>query len=257
MPKVTKSDGSGTFTSHWLASPNKYMDPEPAGAFAATFGVELTREGIISPCGACHGGKLSRMKNKAEAKQDGIYADALVVQAALVDSLRAIKAAKDANGDPVLIAAAAEDHRAAHVRWENLVVSENSMGFHNPSEIGNELGVALSFAQSARQKAEDALGACVPEPEICTGGIDEDCDGLVDCDDPDCVGDPACPTCVPTEDPEATCDDGIDNDCDTSVDCDDTDCDPYCQVDCTGLDKDTCNANPDCRWNKNKGCLNR
>jgi nitrite reductase (cytochrome c-552) len=222
MPKVTKTSDGSSFTSHWLASPNKYMDPEPAGAFATAFGLELNREGIISPCGECHGGKLSRMKSKAESKQDAIYADALAVEAALVDSLRAIKAAKDGGGDPVQIAAAAEDHRAAHVRWENLVVSENSMGFHNPSEVDGELRVALTYAQSAKQKAEDALGACVPEPEICTGGIDEDCDGLIDCDDSDCSGDPACTA-----------------------------------VDCTQYPEETCETYPECRWNKNKGCLQR
>jgi nitrite reductase (cytochrome c-552) len=159
MPKVTKVSDGTTFTSHWLASPMKYMAPESVGPFASTFGLELSKEGIISPCGACHGGKLSRMKTKAENIQDGIYGDALTVEQALVESLAAIKAAKDGGGDPYLISAAAEDHRAAHVRWENLVVSENSMGFHNPSEVGDELRDALSLAKSAKQKAEDALGA--------------------------------------------------------------------------------------------------
>ncbi|MEA3329567.1 MAG: hypothetical protein U9Q06_02375 [Nanoarchaeota archaeon] len=32
--------------------------------------------------------------------------------------------------------------------------------------------------------------------EICDDGVDNDGDGLVDCDDPDCIGDPAC-ECVP------------------------------------------------------------
>jgi len=35
-------------------------------------------------------------------------------------------------------------------------------------------------------------GAVKPATEVCTGGGDEDCDGLVDCADPDCVPDPAC-----------------------------------------------------------------
>lgn len=32
----------------------------------------------------------------------------------------------------------------------------------------------------------------VPESEVCGDGIDNDCDGDVDCDDSDCAGDPAC-----------------------------------------------------------------
>jgi hypothetical protein len=63
----------------------------------------------------------------------------------------------------------------------------------------------------------------------CHDGRDDDCDGLFDCDDPDCAWDPAC-VCVPDETPEATCDDGRDNDCDGAADCDDGDCyfDPAC-----------------------------
>jgi hypothetical protein len=56
--------------------------------------------------------------------------------------------------NPVLLATAVDSHRGAHVRWENLVVSENSMGFHNLSEVGNELATALDLAQSAQQNAE-------------------------------------------------------------------------------------------------------
>ncbi len=164
MPKVTRTGDGTQFTSHWMASPIKYMSPEPVGAFAATFGVETSGEGIISPCGACHSGKLSRMKDKAERIQDDTYAAALAVQDALVDSLAAIKAAKDALEagqvvDQGHLDAATDDHRGAHVRWENLVVSENSMGFHNPTEVSAELSTALGLAQSGRQHAVDALPA--------------------------------------------------------------------------------------------------
>ncbi len=34
--------------------------------------------------------------------------------------------------------------------------------------------------------------ACTPTAEVCTGGIDEDCDGYIDCGDSDCVNDQAC-----------------------------------------------------------------
>jgi hypothetical protein len=65
--------------------------------------------------------------------------------------------------------------------------------------------------------------ACEPETHFeagtwlprCKDGEDNDCDGLVDCSDPDCV--------VPglTED---VCDDGYDDDCDGLIDCADPDC---------------------------------
>ena len=61
--------------------------------------------------------------------------------------------------------------------------------------------------------------------EICDDGIDNDDDGFIDCDDFDCLGDPACAVEI--------CDDGIDNDDDGFIDCDDLDCtgDPACEDD--------------------------
>jgi hypothetical protein len=63
---------------------------------------------------------------------------------------------------------------------------------------------------------------CVPLPEICDDTIDNNCDNLVDCNDPDCNGDPACPDLI--EFP--FCFDDLDNDFDGDIDCADrTDCD--------------------------------
>jgi hypothetical protein len=64
----------------------------------------------------------------------------------------------------------------------------------------------------------DLCQICVPE--VCNDGLDNDCDGLSDCADPDCSINPACaPICVPE-----ICNDGLDNDCDGFVDCADSDC---------------------------------
>ena len=61
--------------------------------------------------------------------------------------------------------------------------------------------------------------ACATLPEDCYSTGDEDNDGLSDCDDPDCVGEPIC---VPTT--EIECQDGIDNDQDGFFDCLDGEC---------------------------------
>ena len=48
-------------------------------------------------------------------------------------------------------------HQKAHVRWENLVVSENSMGFHNPEEALRILAAATDLARRAQLKALEAV----------------------------------------------------------------------------------------------------
>ncbi|MEN0064730.1 MAG: hypothetical protein AAGA48_21470 [Myxococcota bacterium] len=59
-------------------------------------------------------------------------------------------------------------------------------------------------------------------PEICDDGVDNDIDGLLDCADFDCAGDPNCLVEI--------CNDYLDNDADGIIDCLDPDCaaDPIC-----------------------------
>lgn len=59
---------------------------------------------------------------------------------------------------------------------------------------------------------------CDLTPEDCYNGLDDDGDGLIDCDDPDCAEDPYC---LP---PPENCANGIDDDGDGLIDCDDPDC---------------------------------
>jgi hypothetical protein len=92
----------------------------------------------------------------------------------------------------------------------------------------------------------------------CVDGRDNDCDGLTDCEDGECFGNPACfgtdggppppidggvPDGGMCEDRElgvAMCTDRRDNDCDATRDCSDPDCTPFgagseC---CNGIDDD-------------------
>jgi hypothetical protein len=65
---------------------------------------------------------------------------------------------------------------------------------------------------------------CVPAPEACADGADNDCDGARDCDDSDCEGVPACAVA-----PEV-CGNCTDDDGDRLVDYEDPECCPQQQV---------------------------
>jgi hypothetical protein len=61
-------------------------------------------------------------------------------------------------------------------------------------------------------------GACVPQAEICTDAVDNDCDGWVDCSDADCDSDPVCAPPPPACDNDGLCEDG--ENCNNCGDCD-------------------------------------
>jgi hypothetical protein len=118
--------------------------------------------------------------------------------------------------------------------------------------------------------------------EDCTDGIDNDCDNLIDAQDPDAAGCPV--TCTDSDadtysveggdcgaidcnDSDFTvnpgmpedCADGVDNDCDNKTDCADSACagDPAClAASCSDYtERALCNNDPSCSWSgKNKVC---
>jgi hypothetical protein len=67
------------------------------------------------------------------------------------------------------------------------------------------------------EPGSDTAGFCVTPPEICDNGLDDDFDGTVDCTDPECIGQAACPE-------GEVCDNGVDDDGDGYVDCADAEC---------------------------------
>ncbi|MFH2005075.1 MAG: PPC domain-containing protein [bacterium] len=93
--------------------------------------------------------------------------------------------------------------------------AQGDVGFCYPNCTDDSQCVVTGNCDMAA--GSDTEGWCVPLPEVCTGGIDEDVDGLVDCADPDCNGTTACPT---GED----CTNGTDDDGDGAADCDDGEC---------------------------------
>jgi nitrite reductase (cytochrome c-552) len=153
MPKV-KVDGR-TLTSHWLVSPLRYIDRYIKGE----------KLGAL-PCGECHSVSPQILREQVLRVQKHIDEAQKRVQQALSDSIDAIAAAKQAqkDGKPVneqLLREAVRLHQLAHLRWENLVVSENSMGFHNPEEVLKELTEAMDYARQAQMLALQAAGIAV------------------------------------------------------------------------------------------------
>jgi hypothetical protein len=77
---------------------------------------------------------------------------------------------------------------------------------------------------------------CTGSETNCNDTLDNDCDGVADCEDPDCA----------TPGSEIACFDGFDNDCDGATDCDDADCLGGGESDCSdGVDND-CDSLIDC-----------
>ncbi len=84
----------------------------------------------------------------------------------------------------------------------------------------------------------------------CGNGLDDDLDGLIDCADFDCFFSPLCQS--PGNE---VCDDGVDNDGDGAVDCDDGDC--TFQAACDAGDGECCidNGSPGCEDEVGEDCV--
>lgn len=138
---------------------------------------------------------------------------------------------------------------------------------YRPTDNDNDGFVS---AQCGGNDCDDTDPAVNPSAkERCAGGADDNCDGLVDCADPTCKGQPGC-VCGPVE----ICGNGIDDNCDGKSDCQDSACksNPSCQNcgpaeicgngvddDCNGkVDcQDTqCALLPQCRCNQPESCTN-
>lgn len=113
-----------------------------------------------------------------------------------------------------------------------------------PPEAGHDANAEVDASHEA--------GLCKPcsdgELRFCDNGIDDDCDGIVDCEDPDCSLDPTCTEdCTPDE--VGLCMDFEDNDCDGLIDCDDPDC-RICmdrETSCSNSFDDDCDGLVDCQ----------
>ncbi len=102
----------------------------------------------------------------------------------------------------------------------------------NIPEVGTPCPTAMAVCAAGLQACEGGKLVCVGQvakaPEACDGVTDRDCNGLVGCADPACVGTAACGAgCACRADGgarEVDCGDGIDNNGNGLIDCADPDC---------------------------------
>jgi hypothetical protein len=131
--RITRPDGS-RYTSHWFASPIKWVD---AGYNGQT----------VTPCAKCHTTMIGvQAKALIKSNQDNFFAAQEKAQVALVNSLKFIDSIKNDPAQAATRAAAVENHKKAHLRWEYYAQGENSMGFHNTTEAVKEMANAVALA---------------------------------------------------------------------------------------------------------------
>lgn len=156
MPEVRSASGR-LFRSHWFTSPYKYQDKKYFTPFAEKTGLNPAFN--RKPCASCHEDREAQ----GIAQQQTFYKRQGEIEKLLSASVGQLGQAttKKKSGGKLNESAyqqAVTSHRKAHVLWENLAVSENSMGFHNFDEVMNSMDLAEKEVRNAIAQAKVAAG---------------------------------------------------------------------------------------------------
>lgn len=112
---------------------------------------------IAQSCQTCHKQSEEFLKNQVIDRQDKVFNTQMLAEKAIVAAIEALaKATNDPKADQKLLEEARQLHRDANYRWD-FVASENSTGFHNPTEALRVLGEAIDLGHQATQKATQAM----------------------------------------------------------------------------------------------------
>lgn len=149
MPVVMRN--GRTFRSHWFTSPYKYSNAALWAAFAQSTGVSANFS--ANPCVRCHEDRTAW----AVEQQSAFFGAQAEVEKLLARSVVAMGRLKAGKKDgSAAYKEALEAHQRAHAIWENLAVSENSMGFHNFEEAMSSMAEAKRLVTVSLEKQKAA-----------------------------------------------------------------------------------------------------
>lgn len=112
---------------------------------------------IAQSCQTCHKQSEEFLKAQVIDRQDKVFNTQMLAEKSIVAAIEVLtKATNDPTADQKLLEEARQFHRDANFRWD-FVASENSMGFHNPTEALRVLGEAIDLGHKAEQKATQAM----------------------------------------------------------------------------------------------------
>ncbi len=126
--------GGQKVSDHWIRSP-------------------LTN--LSNSCRTCHNRPEEELRERVLTIQNKTAELLRRSEAALVDAMDAIVAARSAGASDAQLDQALQMHRASQLRWD-FISSENSTGFHSPQEAARVLAMSIDFARQAEMAAKEA-----------------------------------------------------------------------------------------------------
>jgi nitrite reductase (cytochrome c-552) len=131
--------------------------------FERVGGVKVSNHWLSSPlinlrqsCGTCHNLPEEELRERVAVTQDNTAELLRRSEAALLDAIDAIVAAREAGATEEQLAQALGLHREGQLRWD-FISSENSTGFHSPQEAARILAASVDLARQAELAAHLAM----------------------------------------------------------------------------------------------------
>ncbi len=126
-------------------------------------GIKISDHWIRSPmvnlnnaCQTCHNVPEAQLADRIRIAQTTTANLLRSAEAALIDAIDTIVAAREAGATEEDLAVAWQHHRAASLRWD-FISSENSTGFHSPQEAARVLADSINHARQAQLAAVEVL----------------------------------------------------------------------------------------------------